>query len=477
MSKSSSLNLDEASLRKIKIPRLRELLGDEEFTRLVQGMTEEEAEALLFDWPSWARETQLEPPGKWAIWLVLSGRGFGKTRAGTEWVRENVMSLDPRKHAGRIALIAQTAGDGRDVLIEGEAGILAIHPKHQMPKYEVTKRRITWPNGAIATIYSAEDPDQLRGPTHDLALVDELAAYPYPDATWSNLMFGLRAGRSRVMATTTPRPIQLIKDLVAREGKDVFVTRGSTYDNFANLSETFKTSVIKPYEGTRLARQELLGEILWDVPAALWNTETLEKNRRSVEGKDYPKRPNLLRRVVVSVDPSISRPTQKKQNYNEPASCGIVVGGIGHDEQGYLLSDKTIKGAPAEWARVVIQAYNAWDADFVIAEGNNGGEIITDLLHSVDSSVPVKIVYASKGKLPRAEPVSALDEQGLIHLVGSFPELEDELTSYDGSGTSPNRLDAYVWLFHHLMVKSRKGGAIWGSGSKVRRSSTIQLQA
>lgn len=466
MSMSSRLSLDEDSLRKIKIPRLRELLGDEEFTRLIQGMTGEEAETLLYDWPSWARDAQLEPPGNWAIWLVLSGRGFGKTRAGTEWVRENAVG----GKAGRIALIAQTAGDGRDVLVEGEAGILAVHPKKDMPKYEVTKRRLTWPNGAIATIYSAEDPDQLRGPTHDLALVDELAAYPYPDDTWSNLMFGLRAGRSKVMATTTPRPIKLIKDLVLREGKDVFVTRGATYDNFANLSETFKTQIVNQYEGTRLARQELLGEILFDVPGALWSEEDLERNRRSVDGNGYPKRPNILKRIIVSVDPTISSPTKKTSN--EMASCGIIVGGIDHELHGYVVSDRTLKGAPAVWAKAVIQAYHAYDADFVIAEGNNGGEMITDLIHSVDSTVPVKIVYASKGKLPRAEPVSALDEQGLIHLVGSYPELEDELTTYDGTGKSPNRLDAYVWLFHHLLVKQRNSGATWGSSSKKPRRST-----
>ena len=457
-----SKQVQGALLAKVRIPELRKLVGEKTFVEYVSSLSGEDTIELFYDWRSWAREEQLEPSGRWSIWLYLAGRGAGKTRSGCEWVRDRVK----RGVGRRIALVSQSAADARDVLIEGEAGLLAVHSPYEMPKYESSKRRITWKNGAVATIYTAEDPDQLRGPSHDTALVDELAVFKHVKEVWSNLMFGLRLGDSRAMVMTTPRPIEIIKDLLKREGQDVYVTRGTTYDNIDNLSDLYKNQIIKPYEGTRLGRQELHAEVLEDVEGALWNRQTLDENRR----KSAPK----MKKIVVSIDPmgAVKKDKSPMDLEEERSQTGIIVAGLGVDGHGYCLADLTFHGTPKQWASKAIGAYKTWEADRIIAEKNFGGDMVEEVIvaaaKDVGEFVPITLVWASCGKLVRAEPVSTLDEQHKIHLVGEFARLEDELCTYEGEGQSPNRLDAYVWAFSYLMVKKfRMKGATWGRKKKA----------
>jgi phage terminase large subunit-like protein len=285
--------------------------------------------ALENSWVTVARPNQLPPPGDWQIWLLLAGRGFGKTRTLAEWVCDQVAS----GQAGRIALVAATAADARDVLVEGESGILAVAPPWFRPIYEPSKRRLTWPHGAIATTFSAEEPDRLRGPQHDAAVCDELASWSHPE-TWDMLRFGLRLGRNpRCLVATTPRPIKLLRELLAREGRDVVVTRGSTYENRANLAPGFFNQVIRKYEGTRLGRQELNAELLEDTPGALWSHGIIDAARQDAA-------PNLAR-IVVSVDPAVT-------TGDDADETGIVVVGKDHQGHGYVLADASGKYQPIE---------------------------------------------------------------------------------------------------------------------------------
>lgn len=395
--------------------------------------------SILYDWSSWARPAQLAPDGDWRIWLILAGRGFGKTRSGAEWVRQQVES----GHAGRIALVGATAADVRDTMIEGESGLLRIFPDETRPRYEPSKRRVTFANGAIATTYSADEPDRLRGPNHDLAWADEVAAWRYPDA-WDQLMFGLRIGdRPRAVATTTPRPTRLIRNLADRP--DCIVTRGSTYDNAANLSPAFLDEMRQRYEGTRLGRQELEAELLLDADGALWTRDMLDDARTiSV--------PNL-RRIVVAIDPAASANADSDET-------GIVVAGVDDHGHGYVLEDRSMKGSPAEWASAAVTAHHVHKADRIVAEANQGGDMISHTLRTVDASVPVKLVHASRGKRTRAEPIAALYEQGRVHHAGAFPELEDQLCTWTPDGPSPDRLDALVWALSELMVGAREPQAV-----------------
>ena len=369
-------------------------------------------DALEHSWAAIARPNQLPPPGDWwQIWLLLAGRGFGKTRTLAEWVCEQVLF----GLASRIALVAATAADARDVLVEGESGILAVAPPWFRPVYESSKRRLTWPNGAIATTYSAEEPERLRGPQHDAAVCDELGSWSRPE-TWDMLQFGLRLGRSpRCLVATTPRPTKLIRELLAREGRDVVVTRGSTYENRANLAPGFFDQVIRKYEGTRLGRQELNAELLEDTPGALWSLGLIEASRVMVQ-------PDLVR-VVVAIDPAVT-------SGEEADETGILV--VGKDQQGhgYVLSDISGRYAPTEWAKMAIAAYRNHKADRIVAEVNNGGEMVENTLRMLDSNIAFTAVHASRGKVTRAEPVSALYEQGRAHHVGTFPQLEDQMTNF-----------------------------------------------
>ena len=410
-------------------------------------MTAEEARRFLFDWRGWwARPDQLAPSGAWSTWLILAGRGFGKTRVLSEWVREQVSS----KRAGRIALVAPTAADVRDVLVEGPSGILACCRDGDRPVYEPSKRRLVWPNGAIAITYSADEPERLRGPQHDAAACDELAAWRYP-AAWDNLTFGMRQGADpRTLVATTPKPVKLLKDLLARECKDgrydelhdVVVTRGSTYENQANLAPTFINTIVRKYEGTRLGRQELLAELLTDVPGALWQRDNIDKLR-------VAKVPEL-RRIVVAIDPA----AKSTEGSDE---TGIIVAGLGSDQHGYVLNDLSGHYKPLGWARRAIGAFHEYKADRVIAEINNGGEMVEATLRSVDKAISYKAVHATRGKVIRAEPIAALYEQGKVHHVGGFAQLEDQQCEFTldfdrtAAGYSPDRLDALVWALTELM--------------------------
>ena len=403
------------------------------------------ADALENSWPAVARPNQLPPPGDWwQIWLLLAGRGFGKTRTLAEWVCQQAAS----GQASRIALIAATAADVRDVLVEGQSGILAVAPAWFRPVYEASKRRLTWPNGAIATTFSAEEPERLRGPQHDAAVCDELGSWTRPE-TWDMLQFGLRLGvKPRCLVATTPRPTKLIRELLAREGGDVVVTRGSTYENRANLAPGFFDQVIRKYEGTRLGRQELNAEILDDVPGALWTRALLEELRWPV-GKSMPD----LSRVVVAIDPAVT-------SGEEADETGIIVAGRDYDGRGYVLDDRSGRYAPFAWAREAIMLYRKYGADRVVAEVNNGGDLVANTIRMVDENVSFKAVHATRGKVVRAEPIAALYEQKRIFLVGSFPVLEDQQCSFTSdysdrgsAGYSPDRVDALVWAFTELLVE------------------------
>jgi phage terminase large subunit-like protein len=392
----------------------------------------------------------LPPEGEWRIWLLLAGRGFGKTRTGAELVRTGAVSGSAR----RIAFVAPTAADARDVMVEGESGILTISPSRERPMYEPSKRRLTWPNGAIATLFSADEPDRLRGPQHDLAWCDEVAAWRHPVA-WDMLMLGLRLGRRpRAVVTTTPRPTHLIRMLLA--DPLVVVTRGRTAENRGNLAPVFLDQIVRRYAGTRLGRQELDGELLDDVPGALWSRAVIDAARASVASE--------LARIVVAIDPAVMSGEQADET-------GIIVAGVDAGGQCYVLADISGRYAPAEWARAAIAAFRAHAADRVVAEINNGGEMVEATLRMIDPSVPFRAVRAARGKTARAEPVAALYEQGRVRHVGAFPQLEDQmcafvagaLGSFDrgASGGSPDRVDALVWAITELLVELRAGEGIF----------------
>lgn len=410
------------------------------------------ADVLENDWASIARPEQLAPEVvNWSIWLILSGRGWGKTRTGAEWVR----GLAESGTVERIALVGPTAADVRDVMVEGESGLLAIAPDSNRPHYEPSKRRLTWPNGTQASMFSSEEPSRLRGPQFGAAWLDELGAWQNAQDTWDMLQFGLRLGKHpRQIITTTPRPIKLLRELLKREG--VVVTRGSTYDNRENLAPSFLSSIISRYEGSRLGRQEINAELLEDSPGALWRRDMLEAAR--IEKAAMPP----LRRIVIALDPAVS--------VSEGADeTGIIVAGLGADNRGYVLEDASGKFSPTDWARRAVALYHKWNADRVVAEINQGGLMVENTLRMIDRSVSYKGVHASRGKITRAEPISALFEQGRVSLVGAFPELEDQLCTFSpGVSDSPDRLDAMVWALTELMVDSRPPMVI--SPEAVRRA-------
>lgn len=415
-----------------------EALPDDEL-ELLAWNTRDNADSRLRGWWAGAREDQLPPVHRaWTYWFVIAGRGFGKTRMGAEYIR----SQADAGLAGRIGLIGKDPGEVRDVMIEGESGILACSPTRSYPnahrkfrpRYEPSKKRVTWPNGVVASVYSSEQFDELRGPQHHLVWSDEPAKYRYLAQTIDNMLFGLRLGvNPRAVFTTTPRPIPALRTLMA--DPLAVVTHGTTYDNLANLSPAYQ-SIIRKYEGTRLGRQELLAEMLLDVPGALWSS-TLIGEHRVLNHPD-------LARVVVGVDPTASE---------EGAETGIiVVGRAQRSDHGFVLADRTTQGKPKVWARAVIDAYREYGADCIIAEVNNGGDMVEAVLHAVDPTVNVLKVHASRGKITRAEPISALYERGLIHHVGMFPELEDQMTTYEPltAKVSPDRMDALVWACTEL---------------------------
>jgi predicted phage terminase large subunit-like protein len=417
-------------------------LDPAEQQEILSRFDEATLKALRHSWAWWARRAQKSPPGSWRTWLVLAGRGFGKTRTGAEWVRMQITDLGRR----RIALVAPTAADVRDVMVEGESGILAICPSWNKPRYEPSKRRLTWPNGAIATTYSADEPERLRGPQHDGAWCDEIASWRYPDA-WDMLMFGLRLGNDpRAIVTTTPKPIKIIRELLA--DPNTTITRGSTYQNAANLAGAFLDQIVRKYEGTRLGRQELEAEVLDDVPGALWTRAQLEEARWPY-GKNRPD----FTRVVVAIDPAASAGEESDET-------GIIVAAKDIDGRGYVLADKSGRYHPNEWAKHAIDLYREFRADRVVAEVNNGGEMVGNTLSVIDPNVSFTPVRASRGKVVRAEPVSALYEQHRVFHVGAFPTLEDQMCMFTSdfdrkqAQFSPDRVDALVWAFTELLVEA-----------------------
>jgi predicted phage terminase large subunit-like protein len=401
------------------------------------------ADALENDWRAVGRPEQIEPDGDWwTTWIYLAGRGAGKTRAGAETIRDWVESGRCR----RLGLIAPTQGDARDVMLEGESGLLSVCSRTERPIYQPSRRRVEWPNGAIATLYSAEESERLRGPQHDALWCDELAAWKNAQGVWDTAMLGLRLGeRPRAIVTTTPKPIPLLRGLLKREGKDVAITRGKTSDNSENLASAFLSEIVSRYQGTRLGRQELDGELLDDVPGALWSRDLLEQTRKT--RVELPP----MRRIVVAIDPAVSA----GENADE---TGLLVCGLGTDGHGYVLEDGSAKLLPIDWARRAVGLYRTWGADRLVAESNQGGLMVEQTVRTVDQNVSFRSVHASRGKITRAEPIAALFEQSRVHLAGSFPELEDELCSFTaGSLGSPDRLDAMVWALTDLMLISSDG--------------------
>jgi len=398
------------------------------------------SEIAKYRWSLQARDKQRLPEGDWNIWMIQAGRGFGKTRAGVEAVREW------KENNPLIGFIGATAADVRDIMIEGESGILAKSPPWDKPLYEPSKRKLTFNNGSVCKLFSAEDPDRLRGPQFYKLWCDELASWRYDQETWDMAQMALRLGdHPQVIITTTPRPTKLIRELV--KAPHTIVTRGTTYENRNNLADNWFEAIIKKYDGTRIGCQELMAEILEDVEGALWTRRMIDANRV----KTHPD----LKRVVVAIDPAVTANKDSDET-------GIVVCGLGIDELGYVLNDASGIFTPNEWAGRAIHNYYKYGADRIIAEVNNGGDLVEVNIRIVDKKVSYKSVHASRGKIIRAEPVAALYEQGRIKHVGNFPKLEDELTTWDGANSfSPGRLDALVWAFTELMLEKKINTNIW----------------
>jgi phage terminase large subunit-like protein len=397
----------------------------------LENLSGPEAEALQYEWNEWARDNQRAPEGNWANWLILAGRGFGKTRVGAETVRSWVRDFP------LVNMIGATADDARDIMIEGESGILAVCPGEERPRYLPSKRRLEWPNGAKSLIFTADEPERLRGKQHMKLWCDELGAWRHPEA-FEQAMLGLRLGAlPQAIVTTTPKPVRLIRELINDPG--TVTMRGSTYDNRAHLAPGFYSRIIKRYEGTRLGRQELNAELLEDVEGALWSNAMIEASRVS-QAPD-------MSRIVVAIDPA----TTSGENADE---TGIVVAGRGVDGEAYVLRDLSCRLTANEWGTRAVRAYRELHADRIIAEVNNGGDLVEDVIRVVDRHVSYRAVHASRGKVVRAEPVSALYEQKRVHHVGVFPELETQMCSFvpDHFDGSPDRVDALVWALTDLMI-------------------------
>ena len=405
----------------------------EEFRSSLAEASEAVQAQARYRWDVWARPNQIEPDGDHRYWLVLAGRGFGKTRAGVEWVRSQIENGS----SSRAIVIAPTSADCRDTIVDGPSGFLNVCPPWNRPLYEPSKRRLTWDNGAVVSLYSAEEPDRLRGVNCDLMLADELAAWTHSE-TWDMAMFALRIGvNPRAMITTTPRPTRLIKNLV--ENTSTVVTRGSTYDNKANLAPQFLDAILKKYDGTRMGRQEIYAEVLEDVEGAILSLDQLISLR--VEEADDPQR------IVVGVDPAISTGENADKT-------GIVVTSRGKDGHLYALADRSCRLGPAGWAKKVVDAFHEFQADLIVAEKNQGGAMVEHTIRSLDADVPIKLVHATRGKHVRAEPILAMFEQGKAHTMKGMDELESQLSSFTPQGYesdgSPDSADAFIWASTEL---------------------------
>ncbi len=417
-----------------------------ELDRAALAMNPAEHERLKDDWEIWARPDQMPPGGDWTTWLLLGGRGAGKTRAGAEWVKAQALGRPPFAEgaAGRIALVGETFADVRDVMIEGVSGLLRIHRRAERPTWKPSLRRLEWPNGAVAQTFSSEDPEALRGPQFEIAWADEIAKWRHAEEVWDMLQFGLRLGaRPRQVATTTPRPVPLLKRLVADPA--CVVSRASTRANAYNLAPRFLDTVVGRYQGTRLGRQELDGELIEDRDDALWRREEIERQRLDAAPP--------MTRIVVAVDPPATSGASAD-------ACGIIACGLSETGLGHVLADASVRGLrPDAWGQRAVALYETLDADALVVEVNQGGEMVETILREIAPNLPVRPVRATRGKWLRAEPVAALYAQGRVRHVGTFPELEDELCDFgpDGlsSGRSPDRLDALVWALTALMLEGR----------------------
>lgn len=432
----------------IQVPEVRadtlRSLSPDKLKQVLAELGPKQVEELKYTWPFWARDDQLEPEGDWDYWVFNAGRGAGKTRSGAEWVRHKI-----KQGFKRIACVAPTKGDIRRVMVEGESGLLNVCWEHDKtyrgakmgyPVWSPTNNTISWDNGAKAEFFSAEDPERLRGPQFHAAWADEVAAWRNQQDVWDMLQFTLRLGKHpQVMVTTTPKPTKLMRHLLKSDRS--YVTHGSTFDNAQNLAAPFLEGIRKEYEGTRLGRQELYAEMLEEADGALWSTQMLDACE--VDPKDVPQ----LNRIVVSLDPAIT-------SNAESDMTGLVVAGIDVNGIGYVLEDATNRYSPAEWAAKAISLYHKYKADRIVAERNQGGEMVRRTLEAEDETVPIRLVHASRGKMARAEPISALYEKEKVKHVRGLDELETQMRTWEplGSIGSPDRLDACVWALTDLML-------------------------
>ena len=407
----------------------------------LRSLSDIELQALPYLFAFWAMPHQLPPPGEWRTWVILGGRGAGKTRAGAEWVRRMVAS-----GARRIAVVGETYHQAREVMVFGDSGIMAVCPPDARPKWIATRQMLVWPNGAQATLFSAQDPEALRGPQFDAAWVDELAKWRKAAATWDMLQFGLRLGDApRICVTTTPRRQALLRKLLDRPS--TVVTHAPTSANRANLADSFLAEMAAEYAGTALGRQELEGVMLDDVDGALWQMGALAACQLDTAPP--------LTRIVVAIDP----PTTAHAGSD---ACGIIVAGVVmagpvQDWRAYVLEDASLQGAsPDAWARAAIAAMARHNADRLVAEVNQGGDMVAAVIRQIDPLVPLRAVHASRGKVARAEPVAALYEQGRVRHLRGLGDLEDQMCQMTGAGYqgrgSPDRVDALVWAIHELMI-------------------------
>ena len=416
-------------------------LGLDQRARILEEMSPLECAQIFYDWTFWARPDQAPPPGDWIVWLILAGRGAGKTRAGAEAVRLWSQTFSS------VNLIGPTADDVRDVMVMGDSGILNCCRKDERPRYLASAARLEWPNGAMSLLFSAEEPDRMRGKQHMKLWCDELAAWRRPDA-FDQAMFGLRLGdKPQMVVTTTPRPTRIVKSLAA--DKDTIVTRGSTFENKGHLARAFLERIARRYEGRVIGRQELLAEIVEETPGALWTRALIERQRVAPEAA-----PREFSEVVVAVDPPARSGSQADE-------CGLIVAGKVFDGGLYVLADLTSQGdSPAAWAARVGAAYRGFRANRVVAEINNGGDMVAEVLRQAEPHLPVRTVTATRGKFLRAKPVAAAYERGLVFHAGTFPKLEDQLCAltpdFDRrAGPSPDRADALVWAVADLLALER----------------------
>lgn len=403
-------------------------------------------EEIAAHWQAWSRPEQRLPEGGWTYWLIKAGRGWGKTRTGAETVREWI-----RQGFNYVNLVGATADDARDIMVQGESGILSICPASERPEYKVSQRKLIWPNGAESLIFTADEPERLRGKQHQKGWLDELAAWRYAES-WDQFKFGLRlGGNPQAVITTTPRPTALVREIMADPA--TLVTNGKTHDNRANLAPAFLSAVLRKYAGTRLGRQEIDGELLDDNPGALFKRSDIDAARMVVAPQ--------LKRVVIGVDPAGS--TSEGADDTGIVAAGIA--NIGGEVHGFVFGDLTEHSSPEGWGRAAVKAYHEAKGDRIVAEVNFGGDMVESVIRAVDRNVPVRKVRASRGKAIRAEPVAALYEQGRIHHIGQLSQLEDEMVQWDPNdpaARSPNRMDALVWAITDLMLANPNDAYIEG---------------